>query len=89
MVEMGGFVFCDECIDLAASIIAVRKGGAVAASGVSAPVFVCCFRAPTVAPFFYRLSKLLKKGAGVDSNLGLQLRRPRFIGRLELVAAPQ
>ena len=24
MVEMGGFVFCDECIDLAASIIAGR-----------------------------------------------------------------
>jgi len=27
MVEMGGFVFCDECIELAASIIAVRKAG--------------------------------------------------------------
>jgi hypothetical protein len=27
MVEMGGFVFCDECIETAASIIAVRKTG--------------------------------------------------------------
>jgi ClpX C4-type zinc finger protein len=25
MVEMGGHIFCDECIELAASIIAVRK----------------------------------------------------------------
>jgi hypothetical protein len=27
MVEMGGFVFCDECIETAASIIAMRKSG--------------------------------------------------------------
>ncbi len=27
MVEMGGFVFCDTCIETAASIIAVRKAG--------------------------------------------------------------
>jgi len=27
MVEMGGFVFCNECIELAHSIIAVRKAG--------------------------------------------------------------
>jgi len=25
MVEMGGFVFCDECIELAAAMIAARK----------------------------------------------------------------
>jgi hypothetical protein len=27
MVEMGGFVFCDICIETAHSIIAVRKAG--------------------------------------------------------------
>jgi hypothetical protein len=27
MVEMGGFVFCDTCIEKAHSVIAVRKAG--------------------------------------------------------------
>ena len=27
MVEMGGFVFCDECIQAAATIINARKAG--------------------------------------------------------------
>ena len=27
MVEMGGFIFCDECIETAAAIIAVRNVG--------------------------------------------------------------
>ncbi len=27
MVEIGGFVFCDQCIETAAAIIAVRKAG--------------------------------------------------------------
>ena len=31
MVEIGDFVFCDECIELAASIIAVRKASLVPA----------------------------------------------------------